>query len=69
MRSRTTRRQKAPAWQQLAVAFADGDMSEVERLLQEPGLTSGDRIDALRRLGRDKQALTEARAFASGQEP
>ena len=62
-------RQATPAWQQLAVAFADDDLQTVERLLDEQTLTPNDRIQALRRLGRDEQALKEAREFASGRKP
>ena len=59
-------RQTTPAWQELALAFADDDMKAVERLLDERSLAPGDRIQALRRLGRDEQALVEAREYASG---
>jgi len=62
-------RQATPAWQQLAVAFADDDLLAVERLLDEQTLAPNDRIQALRRLGRDEQALKEAREYASGRQP
>jgi predicted Zn-dependent protease len=61
-----TERQTTPAWQELALAFAEDDMKAVERLLDERSLSPGDRIQALRRLGRDEQALVEARGYASG---
>ncbi len=52
--------QKLPAYQSLAVALAQDDRQAIEQILlqREKDLSSADRVTALRRLGRNKQALS-----------
>jgi polysaccharide biosynthesis protein PelB len=58
------RGQHLPAWQRLALALEEEDLETVERLLKEPNsdLTPAHRVQALRYLGLDSQALAEARS-------
>lgn len=53
--------QRLPAWQRLAVATANQDVKTIAHIMQKPEqLTPLDRVNALRTLGEDQQALTLA---------
>lgn len=56
--------QKIPDWQRLALATAHEDKNTLAQIMQKPmQLTPLDRINALRTLGEDSQALTLATAL------
>lgn len=63
-----TRRLRAPAWQQLAVALKDENTKALEAIVQAKGpMSVGNHILALRQLGNDRQAYALAqRALLPG---
>lgn len=54
---------RTPAWQQLALGVAQDDKAAIARILQEKGeeLSAEDRVTAMRRVGRDEEALVLAK--------
>ncbi len=57
------KRLQTPAWQQLALAVADDDFNTVEEILASGRpLSSGDRILALRKIGKETKAFQLAQA-------
>jgi hypothetical protein len=56
------KRLKSPTWQQLALALAEDDVGTIEEILASgETLSSGDRILALRKVGREQEAFVLAR--------
>lgn len=57
-------RHKLPDWQSLAVALAQNDRAAIEQILKQKDsmISTPDRVTALRRLGRNEQALVLAEA-------
>ncbi len=55
------KRLDSPAWQQLALALADDDVNSVEEILASgKPLSTGDRVLALRKVGREREAFVLA---------